>query len=125
MTQSRREFEKIIREIKSTGALKESILLGKEYFTKISDEISEYHHPDDIEEVNIENYDQIMNIGDTVLLISKNIKGYIIDKTNKFDEYLVQAGILKIKVDKADLKKISPEKKDYKNKNTIFFSGHF
>lgn len=99
LKESRKKFEEIIREIKTDNASKESIKKGKNLFEKINkkiDRMSELKKKDKTI--------RTFNIGDEVLIISKNIKGFIIDKSNKEGEYLVQAGLIKMNFNSSDLR---------------------
>ena len=108
---SRKKFEQIVKEIKKENASKESIKMGKNFFEKIDKRLKEaYQHKKK------NNIEKSFNIGDDVLIISKDIKGVIIDKSNKEGEYLVQAGLIKMNFNSSDLKIIEDNKiKNYKS----------
>jgi DNA mismatch repair protein MutS2 len=110
LKKSRKEFEQIIKEIKTKNASKESIKKGKELFDNIDKNIKK---DTQIKKKKIINQ---FNIGDEVLIISKDIKGIILEKSNKKDEYLVQAGLIKMNFNAIDLKLIlSNSKENFKS----------
>lgn len=96
--ESRKEFEKIIMDIKTKNASKESIKEGKSFLEKINENIT-------INEKKIKSK-KIFKINDEVIIISKDIKGVIIDRANKEGEYLVKAGLIKMNFDSSDLELI-------------------
>ncbi len=105
LKEARKEFEHIIKKIKTENAAKESIKEGKNLFEKININLNEYP----VNKV-IEN--KSFKIGDDVLILSKDIKGTIIDKGNKKNEYFVQAGLIKMNFKSSDLKLIEQKKKE-------------
>ncbi|HOJ64415.1 MAG TPA: endonuclease MutS2 [Spirochaetota bacterium] len=113
LIEARKEFERIVQNVKSNRADKRSILEGKNFIENIKEELNEYEK--DIknieEQIRDEKVDKL-NIGDDVLIVSKDIKGTIVSKSNKDDEFIVQAGILKLPVNIADLKKIGSNNKE-------------
>lgn len=113
LKESRKEFENIIREIKTSDASKETIKSGKDFFDKLGKDDSGY------DATNPPANAPTFKIGSSVKIISKEIKGKIIRVGNKQGEYLVQTGGLKAIVDASDLKLSGEgeEKKDYQNKN--------
>lgn len=98
----RKEFEKIVHNIKKNSASKESIIEGKNFIDKIKKEVKE----DEQDNISLELQNEI-NIGDHVLIISKNIEGVIVAKSNKENELIVQTGIVKMPINIKDLKKIN------------------
>lgn len=110
LKESRKEFEKIIKDIKTKNASKESIKESKAFIEKINENIN-------IKNIKIKTK-KIFNINDEVLIKSKDIKGTIIDKANKEGEYLVQAGLIKMNFDSNDLELIE-EIKEKKYEQSI------
>ncbi len=115
LKESRREFEKIIKDIKESGASKETIGESRAFIENIKEKIDEENlELNDTKKDDSENIRKFKN-GDSVLIISKNAKGTIVDKTNKDNEYLVLSGIIKLNVNATDLKYIKEEKSEYSN----------
>lgn len=112
LIEARKEFEKIVCDIKTSKASKDSVVYGKNFIERVKKELEEYDK--DIEENNEKIENENLNIGDDVLIVSKDIKGTIIGKSNKEDEFIVQAGVVKLSVKVKDLKKIEIEKKGFK-----------
>ncbi len=108
LRKSRKEFENIIKQIKTTNASKDTIKQGKEILKKIDENIN-------INNVKDNKKQNKFNTGDDVFIISKNLKGIIIDKTNISSEYLVKVGLLKINFPSNDLELIKTEKKEEYN----------
>lgn len=100
---SRKDFEKIIKEIRTDNASKDSIKKGKELFEKIEHEIKK-------KDKKTEKISKIFNKGDDVLVISKQVNGTILEKTNNPDEYLVQVGIIKVNFPSHDLQHVKTKK---------------
>jgi len=115
LKEARHTFEKIVKDIKENGASKESITVSKVFTENIKNKIDE-----EIEELNKNSKKESERIkkfkkGDSVLIISKDVKGTIVDKTNREGEYLVLSGIVKVNVNVDDLKYIEEEKSEYSN----------
>lgn len=102
LKESRRRFEELIKDIKTSNASKEKIIDGKIFFEDIKKHIEE---DDDI----ITN-DDVYKKGDCVLILSSNSEGYIIDVSNNPNEYIVQAGIIKLNIKSNDLKRIESKR---------------
>jgi DNA mismatch repair protein MutS2 len=98
LNEARKEFEKIIKEVRTGGASKETILSGKDFFKNFEEKITKVNEP----EVEI-NKNKTFSIGDTVLIISSNMKGVVLGKTNIENEYLVQVGIVKLNIKSNEL----------------------
>lgn len=59
--------------------------------------------------------------GDYVLIKTLNQKGYVLEGPNKQDEFLVQAGIMKLTVNHKDIvKSESPEEKEFKKRRNTY-----
>ncbi len=101
----RKEFENIVENIKKNIASKESIIEGKNFIERIKNEIEEKEEKDNLIEVKND-----INIGDRVLIISKDIEGIVVARSNKENELIVQAGIVKLPINIMDLKKIEDKK---------------
>ncbi|MCG8571422.1 MAG: endonuclease MutS2 [Spirochaetes bacterium] len=109
LKEKRKEFETIIKEIRTREASKETIKQGKEFFTELEHKISEDQNQNNQNE-QLENIKKL-EPGDEVLMISKQLKGTVLEKANKNNEYLIQFGIMKLNCRINDLKKIkSPQK---------------
>ncbi|MBP7553235.1 MAG: Smr/MutS family protein, partial [Spirochaetes bacterium] len=113
LKESRKEFENIIKEIKTSDASKETIKSGKDFFDKLGKDDSGSDYDDTPANA------PMFKIGSSVKIISKDIKGKIIRTSNKQGEYLVQTGALKVIVEASDLKLSGEgdENRDYQNKN--------
>lgn len=113
LKESRKEFENIIKEIKTSDASKETIKSGKDFFDKLGKNDSGSDYDDTPANA------PMFKIGSSVKIISKDIKGKIIRTSNKQGEYLVQTGALKVIVEASDLKLSGDgdENRDYQNKN--------
>ncbi|HPK62140.1 MAG TPA: endonuclease MutS2, partial [Spirochaetota bacterium] len=111
LKESRKEFENIIKEIKTSDASKDAIKSGKDFFDKLEKDGS-------VSDLNDAPANpQTFKAGSSVKIISKDVKGKIIRIENKQDKYLVQTGTLKMIVEADDLKLSGDEKKEYQNKN--------
>ena len=109
LKESRREFEEIVKRIKNENAAKESIKAGKELFNKIEDHLE----IGKIESSYKAKIKKLFKKGDEVFIISKNTKAFIISKSNKADEYMVQAGLIKLNIDSNDLELVENKKVKY------------
>ena len=107
LSESRKEFEQLVKEIKTSNASKEKILEGKSFFKKIEENLEQ------IKEEPI-TYDVNFNNGDKVFIKSKGVEGFIAGKTNNPNEYFVQVGIIKLNIKTNDLHYIE-EKEDFSN----------
>ncbi|MBN2544619.1 MAG: endonuclease MutS2 [Spirochaetes bacterium] len=108
LKEARKEFENLVKKIKSQQASKESIRESKDFINKIEDNIIEKSKI-----INDKNKKQLeLKKGDEVLIISKNVKGFIIDKANIENQYIVQTGFIKMNFDAGDLKLLENENRD-------------
>lgn len=89
-------------KIKSEKASKDVIKEGKMFFDRIEKKMEESNT---VREKAIDKK-IVYKIGDQVSIISKNVKGTILDKSNKKGEYLIQVGLIKMNFHKSDLKLI-------------------
>jgi len=107
---ARKEFEALVKKIKTEKASKDVIKEGKSFFNKIDEVIALQD-----KKINKEKLVKEFKPGDEVVIISKDIKGTILDKTNEEGEYLVQVGLLKMNFHSQDLKlaKKKKNKNDY------------
>nr|HPO50200.1 Smr/MutS family protein [Spirochaetota bacterium] len=116
LKESRKEFEALVKEIKTSNAQKDKIVEGRIFFEKIKNRL-------DFEEIS-ETSDEDFKKGDNVRIISSGSEGYVIDKSNNQNEYIIQAGIIKMNVKSNDMTKIEPKKDDknleYYSKNAVF-----
>jgi len=101
LKESRREFEELIKEIKTSNADKGKIIEGKIFFEKVKT------HVDSQNEVTGNDTD--FTKGDFVKILSNGNEGYIINKSNNTNEYIVQVGIVKLNIKSSDLVKIVNE----------------
>ena len=116
LKESRREFENLVKEIKCTNASKESIASGSEFFAKVKEHL---HKEGNNTKENLTNSDVVFDKGDEVKIVSSGIEGYIVDKSNNPNEWIVQAGIIKVNVRSSYLIKndIKTEAKKQKSDN--------
>ena len=105
LKEKRREFELLVKNIKTKSASKDSIKDGKDFFEKINTHLKEI-------KTDKNNSEKVtFKIGDRVKIISKDVKGTIIDKGNKDGEYLIQAGLIKMNFMSDDLRLLSDNNK--------------
>lgn len=96
LKEARKEFENIVHEIKISNSAKDKIKQGKQLFDKIGEDLK---HEDKKNHKSNKTFEK----GDEVHVISKDVDGIIVDKSNNEGQYLVQVGILKINFDSEDL----------------------
>ena len=114
----RREFEHLVQNIKTHEADKASVAAAKDFIANLEKNVENAAEHVKHTKATAEKVDNCINIplekGDAVRIISKDIKGTVIDTANKSKKgiasYLIQAGIIKIKVDADDLQKIDQPK---------------
>ena len=114
----RREFEHLVQNIKTHEADKTSVAAAKDFITNLEKNVENAAEHVKHHKVKSEKADNCVNTplskGDAVRIISKDIKGTVIDTANKskngIASYMIQAGIIKIKVDADDLQKIEQPK---------------
>ncbi|MBP5706105.1 MAG: Smr/MutS family protein, partial [Spirochaetales bacterium] len=114
----RREFEHLVKNIKTNSADKESVTAAKDFIQNLERNVENAAENVKHHQVKKEKVDNCVNIqlsvGDAVRIISKDIKGTVIDTANKskngIASYLIQAGIIKIKVNADDLQKMEQPK---------------
>ncbi|MFT8391826.1 MAG: endonuclease MutS2 [Sporolactobacillus sp.] len=108
---ARAEADEIIAELRGyrdRGGVKEHQLIDAK--TKLSHALDALNEQNKINTVSArQTIVKGFKPGDAVKIISFGQNGYIVEKIND-DEYLVQAGILKMNVKSADLKRVTEEK---------------
>jgi len=102
LKESRKELENLVRKIKSEQASKDSILASKYFINKIENNLNEKNINDDNDNDKIKEYE--FKKGDEVLIISKNVKGFVVDKANAENSYIIQTGFIKMNFDAGDLR---------------------
>lgn len=112
LTEARKELENIVKTIRDSNASKESIHIGKNFIKKLEEHLK-------TEETEFKAVRELgeLNIGDEVLVLSKNVKGIVIAKTNIKDRYLIQTGLLKVEFNRDELKKIKEESENKRAKD--------
>jgi DNA mismatch repair protein MutS2 len=105
LKESRKTFEKLVRDIRSGSDIQQGIQDGQQLFREIQEH---GNTPDD--EPAVEKAEKIdYKPGDRVKIVSKDVKGTILSSTNKPGKYVVQAGIVKVTIDESDLRLIQEE----------------
>lgn len=121
LSETRKEFERLVKEIKETGASKESIKRGKEFFDTIENrnllgEDIKYLSKEDMSEENkVTNYSDTFKQGDRVIDLQTNIRGTVISVKNR--EIQVQFGAIKLMCKSENLQKVEQDR------NKIVYSG--
>ncbi len=94
ISKNRKDFERIIKEIRENKGTSDSIKSGLNSLTAKSSKIKAER-----EKTQKEFIDKIKNKtfsrGDTVKIISSGLKGTVISDSNKKDQYIVQVGVVK------------------------------
>lgn len=122
LSEARKEFEHLVKEIKEANASKESIKHGKEFFDTFENrnllgEDVKYLSENDMPEKNkTANYNGTFKQGDRVIDLQTNIKGTVVSVKNK--EIHVQFGAVKLICKPENLQKTEHDK------NKTVYSGN-
>lgn len=121
LSEARKEFERLVKEIKESDASKESIRHGKDFFDTFENrnllgEDVKFLSKEEPQKSNNANYINTFKQGDRVIDLQTNIKGTVINVKNK--EIHVQFGAVKLICKPENLQKTEQDK----NKNV--YSGN-
>jgi len=118
LKESRKEFENLVKELKTSNASKDVIKKGKNYLDNLTEKVRDEFN-EELHEETEDNYS--FKKGDRVLVVSKGHKGTVIDITNNENEFLVQVGLIKLNILSSDLKPVESNN-SYKRVNKVNFS---
>ena len=107
LNDARKEFENIIKELRTNNASKENILNGKNFFEKISDELDK-KNDDDTGDLSVHKF----VTGDEVRIMANRMKGSIIGISNNDNEFIVQVGIVKLNLKANEIEYIGKKKQE-------------
>lgn len=119
ISEARKEFENLVRLVKSEGASKDSILKGKEFISRFEEKISKKSKKQKRKSspVNLETGELV--VGDSVRMISNGLDGTVLSRGNSKDEYVVQFGIMKLNCKRGDLRRLEQKKPKIETKIAV------
>lgn len=126
LSEARKEFERLVKEIKETGASKESIKHGKEFFdtfenrSLLGEDIVHLLENDIPEKNKTVNSFETFKQGDSVIDLQTNIKGTVITVKNR--EIHVQFGAIKLICKSENLQKIEQDKNKIVYSKNVFIN---
>lgn len=122
LASARKEFERLVKDVKESGASKESIKHGKDFFNTfenknlLGEDMKFLNQDKDIDKNENKNSNEDFKQGDTVIDLKTNIKGTVVNVKNR--DIQVQFGAVKLVCKAENLQKIK------QNQNKTGYSGN-